>query len=76
MRDIAGEYVLLSDDFIYLGKDAVYDELIDKYAARFRETKLYTGDIAKQIVKECQKYHDNKKHYPTKPFNNKCGGCK
>jgi hypothetical protein len=76
IRDIAGQYVLLSDDFIYLGKDAVYNELVDRYGARFRETKLYTGDIAEQLVAECHKYRDSKKHTPTKPVKNRCGGCK
>lgn len=76
IRDIAGQYVLLSDDFIYLGKDAVYNELVDRYGARFRETKLYTGDIAEQLVAECHKYRDSKKHTPTKPVKNRSGGCK
>lgn len=75
IRDIAGEYVLLSDDFIYLGKDAVFDELVDKYNAKFRETKLYKGEVAELIVAECQKYRDGKKHLPTKPLKKKCGGC-
>ena len=76
IRDIAGNYVLLSDDFIYLGKDAVYNELVDRYGARFRETKFYEGEIAEQIVAECLQYRDGKKHTPTKPIKNKCGGCK
>ncbi len=75
IRDIAGEYVLLSDDFIYLGKDAVFNEMVDKYNARFRETKLYRGEVAELIVAECQKYRDGKKHLPTKPLKKKCGGC-
>lgn len=75
IRDIAGEYVLLSDDFIYLGKDAVFDELVDKYNAKFRETKLYKGEVAELIVAECQKYRDGKKHLPTNPLKKKCGGC-
>lgn len=73
IRDLAGEYVLLSDDFLYLGKDAVYDELIDRYGARFRETKLYSGELAEQIIAECKKYYDGKKHKPTMPFKKKCG---
>ncbi|SEL35789.1 hypothetical protein SAMN02910353_02436 [Ruminococcus sp. YRD2003] len=75
IRDIAGEYVLLSDDFTYLGKDAVFDELVDKYNAKFRETKLYKGEVAELIVAECQKYRDGKKHLPTNPLKKKCGGC-
>lgn len=76
IRDIAEEFVLLSDDFIYLGKDAVFDDMVDKYNARFRETKLYKGEVAELIVEECKKYRDGKKHLPTKPMNKKCGGCK
>lgn len=76
IRDIAGVYVLLSEDFIYLGKDAVFDDMVDKYNARFRETKLYKGEVAELIVEECQKYRDGKKHLPTKPLKNRCGGCR
>ena len=76
IRDIAGEYVLLSDDFIYLGKDAVYIEIVDKYGARFRETKLYKGELAEQIVSECMKFKDSNLHTPTHPLKKKCGGCR
>ncbi len=76
IRDIAGEYVMLSDNFIYLGKDAVYIEIVDKYGARFRETKLYKGELAEQIVSECMKFKDSKLHTPTHPFKKKCGGCR
>ena len=34
------------------------------------------GEVAELIVEECQKYRDGKKHLPTKPLKNKCGGCK
>lgn len=74
-KDFAGEYVLLSDDYIYLGCDAVQDELIARYNARFQETKKYTGRVAERLVKECQKYADGKKHVPHSPFT-KIGGCK
>lgn len=73
--DIAGEYVLLSDDFIYLGKDAVYVDIVGRYGAKYRETKLYKGETAEQIVSECMKYKDSKIHKPNKPFSKKCGGC-
>lgn len=74
-RDIAGKYVLLSNDFFYLGKDAVYVETVDEYGAKFRETTLYTGDTAERIIAECQKHRDRKKHEPTERFKTKCGGC-
>ncbi len=48
-KDLAGEYVLLSEDFIYLGAEAVQIDLIKKYNAVTRETKVYKGDIAKQL---------------------------
>ncbi len=73
IRDIAGKYVLISEDFVYLGKDAVRVNLVEKNA-RFQETKTYTGDTAEEIVKECFKYRDGKKHEPTKPLK-KNGGC-
>lgn len=75
IRDIAGEYVLLSDDFIYLGKDAAYVDIVDKYGAKARETKRYEGELAEQIISECIKYKDSKKHRPTKPFKKTRGEC-
>lgn len=74
-RDLAGKYVLLSNDFIYLGKDAVYVKTVDEYGAKFRETKLYKGDTAERIIAECQNHRDGKKHEPTKRLRTKCGGC-
>lgn len=73
IKDIAGQYVILSDDFIYLGEDAVYIDIVKKYNARFQETKTYTGDVAEQIIKECKKYKDKKKHKPHEPLSSKCG---
>lgn len=74
IKDIAGQYVILSDDFIYLGEDAVYIDIVKKYNARFQETKTYTGEVAEQIIKECMKYNDRKKHAPHEPLTPKCGG--
>ncbi len=73
-KDIAGEYVLLSDDFIYLGADAVIIESITNYFPRFQETKVYQGDIAVKIISECINYKDGTKHAPTKPIYK--SGCK
>ena len=75
VRDYAGEYVVLSDDFIYLGRDAAYNDLVAKYNAKSRETLLYKGTDAENLVKECKKYADGKQHAPTSPFK-KTGGCK
>lgn len=74
-RDIAGEYVLLSDDFIYLGSDAVAVKSIEEYYPKFRETKIYSGEEAKHIIDVCKQSDDKKKHKPTKPLGAKCGGC-
>ncbi len=74
-KDFAGEYVLLSDDFIYLGQDAVQNDVVSTYTARFQETKRYEGEIAELLVTECRKYADGKKHIPNSPFK-KNGGCK
>lgn len=75
IRDFAGEYVILSDDFIYLGRDAAYNERVAKYNAISRETKLYKAAIAEMLIEECRKYADGKKHVSTSPFK-KTGGCK
>ncbi|MBO4456466.1 MAG: hypothetical protein J5802_01960 [Butyrivibrio sp.] len=74
-RDLAGKYVLLSDDYIYLGKDAVHIDSVAKYNARFQETKFYDADTAMTIINDCLKYRDNKKHIPNEPYK-KRGGCK
>ena len=74
-KDFAGEYVLLSDDFIYLGQDAVQNDVVSTYTARFQETKRFEGEIAELLVTECRKYSDGKKHIPNSPFK-KNGGCK
>ena len=75
VKDFAGEYVLLSDEYIYLGQDAVQNEVVSRYTAKFQETKRYEGEIAEMIVSECRKYADGKKHLPHSPFK-KTGGCK
>ena len=74
-RDIAGEYVLLSDDFIYLGSDAAAVKSIEEYYPKFRETKIYSGEEAEYIIDVCKQSDDKKKHKPTKPLGAKCGGC-
>ena len=34
IKDIAGQYVILSDDYIYLGEDAVYIDIVKEYNAK------------------------------------------
>lgn len=76
LRDIAGKYVLLSDKYIYLGRDAIANYLINKYGAKTRETKEYTGKIAEKIINECEQYRDYKVHFPHNPLSNCCGASK
>lgn len=75
MRDLAGKYVLLSKDFVYLGKDAVDVRLLKKYIPRYQETKFYKNKDAEIIISECLKCDDGKSHMPTTPFR-KSGGCR
>ncbi len=73
IRDLAGKYVLVSDDYIYLGRDAVFIDLIAKKNARFQETKSYHGESAEGIIEECLKYRDGRQHEPIAPYNKR--GC-
>lgn len=70
-RDLAGTYVLMSDDYLYLGSDAVYVDIVAKYNARFHETKTYKGKQAEKIIAECLKHRDGKNHVPTSPYRGK-----
>ncbi|MBO6310691.1 MAG: hypothetical protein J6N70_18010 [Oribacterium sp.] len=76
IRDIAGEYVLLSDDFIYLGKDAKESEMVREYAPPFRGCRLYEGEIAEKIVNECKKHCDGRVHKPNTPIRRSSCSCK
>ena len=76
IRDIAGEYVLMSWDFIYLGADAVFNKLILNMGPEFRETKLWSGIDAETVIADCLKYKDNKKHILTLPVKKKRGDYK
>ena len=76
IRDIAGKYVLLSEDFMYLGEDATLVEFVSIYGAKFRETKLYKGKIADDIIDACSGYDDKKIHKPNNPLIIKNGCCK
>ena len=75
IKDLAGLYVLLSDDYIYLGRDAVHVDVLDEYNPKYQETKTYTGEKAEKIISACLKQRDEKNHAPTKPFPKK-GGCR
>lgn len=69
-KDIAGKFVLLSRDYLYLGKDAIAVEIVSDYNAKFQETKTYKGKTARKIIEECKKYHDKRRHAPTSPYRN------
>lgn len=73
IKDIAGIYVVLSDDFIYLGADAVSIDSIIQYYPKFQETKVYKDELAQKIVGECLKYRDGKVHAPVAPVNKRRG---
>ncbi len=74
IRDIAGEYTLLSNDFIYLGRDAVDIDIVSEKNALTRETKYYKGEEAERIIQACISCKDGKVHLPHEPFA-KGGGC-
>lgn len=74
-KDIAGQYVLLSDKYIYLGKDAKRVDILDAYGPKGQETKKYSGDLAKEIIKECKKCRDKKEHLPNDDTLQKKCGC-
>ena len=78
-RDLAGSFVLLSNEYVYLGKDAVSIDIVNRYNAQRQETKQYSGDIANEIIKACfsearLSHDDGIPHRPTTPVNAKCGG--
>ena len=65
IRDFAGKYVLKSWDYIYLGAEACYVEIVSKNNSKSRETKVYSDEIADSIISECQKFKDEKTHKPS-----------
>ena len=76
IRDWAGEYVLLSDDYIYLGQEAKSLDWLLEYAPVSRETKTYSGKEADKIINKCNKFRDNKLHLPNETIRVKKCGCK
>lgn len=75
-KDIAGKYVLLSDKYIYLGKDAKRVDALIIDGPKGQETKKFFGDKAKEIIKECKKCHDKKVHLPNDDSLLKKCGCR
>ncbi len=71
-RDIAGEYVLLSQEYIYFGEDRIkFDKFITKMPQN-REVKVYKDDEAKEIINWCLEKNDYKNHKPTDPIKRSC----
>ena len=68
IRDLAGEYVLLSNDYIYLGKDAKEIDIVNQYGAKRQETKKYNDEIAEKIIIKCKELKDNLDHTPNSPL--------
>ncbi|MCR5518391.1 MAG: hypothetical protein K6F17_07455 [Lachnospiraceae bacterium] len=73
IKDLAGKYVIMSNDYIYLGEDAVYDDVIVKYNPKFQETKKYAGEEADIIINACKKHKTKDIHIPNEPYKKK--GC-
>ena len=72
IRDLAGEYVLLSNNFIYRGKDTVVIDIVKENAPKFRGHRHIEGEDAERIIEACEKYRDNIVHVPHKPLSKKC----
>lgn len=73
--DINGKYALLSNDYIYRGKDTVHLDIIDDYLLKYnftnksgRGARRIEGNDAERIVAECLKLRDNLEHRPHKPI--------
>ncbi|MEE0913459.1 MAG: hypothetical protein U0L76_02605 [Ruminococcus sp.] len=72
-RDIAGTFVLLSQDFIYLGKDRIsFSENLLSKMPKNREVKVYTNEDANEIITWCIEKDDNKNHKTTDPLKRSC----
>ena len=67
-----GRYVILSNDYIYLGSDACEIEIVKEFGAKKQETKKYFDDEAKKIIDSCHVYYDNKKITPNQPIIRSC----
>lgn len=75
-RDEAGEYVLLSENYIYLGRDAVTVDKVIEVGPKYQGYAYINGKEANAIIRICEKYRDGKNHLPNKPYGQKCGGCR
>ncbi len=71
-KDLAGKYVILSDDFIYLGRDAAEIGIVADNNPKRQEPKYITGPLAEDIIKACYRFKDTKNHTPTNPIHRSC----
>lgn len=71
-KDMNGRYVILSNDYIYLGNDACEIDIVKEFGAKKQETKKYYDDKAKKIIDSCYVNNDNKEHSPNKPIIRSC----
>ena len=77
-KDKAGVYVLMSDDYVYLGKESDNtDEIPElmRYGPKRQETKRYEGPLAREIIDACMKYKDRKDGKPHVELK-RSGGCR
>lgn len=75
IKDTYGKYVLLSDDYKYMGVDAkdIDFSINEGIWPKKQELKRYKGEKAKEIVKYCNSLCDKKEHSPNSPI---IRGCK
>lgn len=71
-RDIAGKYVLLSDEYIYLGKDSKPKNKFTEKYPNHREVKYYSNNEAQEIINWCYSINDNLIHKPTDILRKSC----
>ena len=85
-RDKAGVYALLSDDYVYLGRDAVLlsslkklSKYVQDYKLFYRGQRILVGSDPdknkelQELIEECYSLRDNKTHTPHNPENTKDG---
>lgn len=72
IRDWAGRYVLLSDDYIYLGENSVENAKILSGVPAGVGYKKTVGKEADEIVEECKQCRDRCTDKPSESIEDKC----
>ena len=78
IRDKTGFYVLLSTDYVYLGRDARKDAYIWGNVPKSsvsRPLSSKDNDVVDKIIEACWKYNDGNQHRPTSPIGECSKGC-